>query len=112
MSWLFSLFGSEFTWRAFRISRNQTVLLIAIAASIQVAVVLWNAFGLMIDGAIALIPQSPLSQFAMQFLPSRTVLVSGITFWATSMVSLRMWSIWRDTIRKAIGMTTSVWTKM
>jgi len=101
---LVSLLGNLGLLFGGQIALKYGMKLALIAAVLAVFAACWAAMMLLVQSATAVIPFSPLTTFAVQFLPSSTAVSTGVGIVFTTMTTLRSLEFWR----MSFGVTSKI----
>lgn len=66
-----------------------------VAAIVAVYVAAWAAIAVALSASLGLIPSMPLVAVAVQFLPSKSVVVAGAAMFLGTMATLKSWDYFR-----------------
>lgn len=92
---LVSLLGNVGLLLGANIAAKYGLKVALIAAVLGVFAAIWAAMMALLGTAIALLPASPLTPFALQFLPYPSAISAGVGSILTTLVTLRSLEFWR-----------------
>jgi len=92
---LVGLLGNIGLFLGGQVAAKYGLKLAIIAAVVGVFAACWAAMMALVATATGLIPSSPLTTFAVQFLPSSSAISAGVGAVFTTMVTLRSLQFWR-----------------